>query len=278
MTSFNKSLATIVLIIAACLTSSKDSKATEFRNGCTIPYFELYQYGGGGGKKLRACSTEYSSLRDDPHVIGDVNWNDKASSIRTNGRLVSLYSDSRFQGSCIVVKTPPSTDGNFHSSPALNLSDVGFNDTVSSIRVGKDSRCTDLTVASSSRLGFYKQQDRPEVYLVYRAGFYCHVQNPNQMDAFGGFGKVQVVNSLNLNATKTGGCGWPNGFFKLSNKPEVYRMYGGGIPEFNIGDSFCHVANPAQMNAYGGFGQVRAVSPSSDLGRGRQFTGKCSNP
>jgi hypothetical protein len=129
-----------------------------------------------------------------------------------------------------------------------------------------------------NQLGFYRQQDRPEVYLVYRSGFYCHVQNDAQMIAFGGFGKVKVVNSLNINGTNTGDCGWPNGFFRRSNQPEVYRMYGGGIPEFNIGDSFCHVVNEAQMNAYGGFGQVRVVSPGSELGRGRTFTGECSNP
>lgn len=45
---------------------------------------------------------------------------------------------------------------------------------------------------------------------------------------------------------------------------EFYRMYGSGIPEFNIGDSFCHVQNEAQMNAYGGFGQVRIVSPNTE--------------
>lgn len=127
-------------------------------------------------------------------------------------------------------------------------------------------------------VGFYRQQDRPEVYLVYRSGFYCHVQNEDQMNAFGGFGNVQVVGSLNLNGTNTGDCGWPNGFFRRSNQPEVYQMYGGGIPEFNIGDRFCHVQNEAQMNAYGGFGQVRVVSPSSNLGRGRTFTGGCPNP
>ena len=47
---------------------------------------------------------------------------------------------------------------------------------------------------------FYRQQDRPEVYLVwYRSGFFCHVRNPEQMNAYGGFGKVQVVERLNLN-------------------------------------------------------------------------------
>jgi hypothetical protein len=130
---------------------------------------------------------------------------------------------------------------------------------------------------SFSQLGFYRQQNRPEVYLKYRSAFYCHVQNEEQMGTFGGFDKVKVSSSVNLVGKNTGDCGWPNGFFRRSNQPEVYRMYGGGIPEFNIGDSFCHVANEAQMNAFGGFEQVRVVPPSSDLGRGRNFTGDCSN-
>jgi uncharacterized protein YvpB len=137
---------------------------------------------------------------------------------------------------------------------------------------------TPPSLASASTLGFYKQQDRPEVYLVYRPGFYCRVQNEDQMNGFGGFGRVQVVNRLSLSGTNTGDCGWSNGFFKRSNQPEVYRMYGSGIPEFNIGDSFCHVQNETQMTAYGGFGQVRVVAPNSDLGRGRTFTGGCPNP
>jgi hypothetical protein len=95
------------------------------------------------------------------------------------------------------------------------------------------------------------------------------------MSAFGGGGRVQVVGNLSLSGTNTGDCGWTNGFFRRSNKPEVYRMFGSGIPEFNIGDRFCHVASESQMNAFGGFGQVRVVSPSSDLGRGRNFTGEC---
>lgn len=140
-------------------------------------------------------------------------------------------------------------------------------------------------------LGFYRQQDRPEVYLVYRSGYYCHVYNEDQMNAFGGLEKVRVVNSLNLKDYNTSEavhnqCQWPNGFFRESNNNWVYRLYGSVIPEFNIGDSFCHVANEDQMNAYGGFEQVRVISrpdPSlpSLIGRGkflatgRTYTAEC---
>jgi len=132
---------------------------------------------------------------------------------------------------------------------------------------------------SQSSTGFYRQVDRPEVYLIFNTGFYCRVQNEDQMKAYGGFRKVLVRNSLNLSGRFTGDCGWPNGFFRRSNQRAVYRMYGSlGSNSFNIGDRYCRVRNEAQMERYGGFGVVSVVSPSSSLGRGRNFTGVCPNP
>ncbi|HEU4409147.1 MAG TPA: hypothetical protein VFS43_28070 [Polyangiaceae bacterium] len=128
-------------------------------------------------------------------------------------------------------------------------------------------------------LGFYKQADRPAVYLAYSPTSYCRVASDDQMHAFGGYGKVTTVARLNFaGRTQTGTCGWPNGFYKRQGEREVYRMYGGGLPEFNVGESYCHVANDAQMNIFGGYGQVREVPRDSDLGRGRTFTGACRNP
>ncbi len=127
--------------------------------------------------------------------------------------------------------------------------------------------------------GFYKQVDRPEVYLIFNRGFYCHVQNEDQMKAYGGFGKVVPRNSLNFSGRFTGDCGWPNGFFRRSNRPAVYRMYGRlGSNAFDIGDLYCRVRDEAQMERYGGFGVVSVVSPSSNLGRGRNFRGTRPNP
>jgi pimeloyl-ACP methyl ester carboxylesterase len=135
---------------------------------------------------------------------------------------------------------------------------------------------------SSFSLGFYQEPSRPEVYLVFRSsGRHCHVQNPDQMKAFGGWGKVQQTASASFRNSSggfSGGCGFPNGFYRLGSKPEVYRLYGSGIAEFNIGDKACHVVNPAQMNALGGFGQVVSVDTGSDLNRGRTFIGGCPNP
>jgi hypothetical protein len=142
------SVVTATLTVVGILFFDRASKA-QFAGSCPVPNFEIYQHDDSGGGRLRGCRDEYNTLRDDSNVINDFNWNDEASSIRTGGAPVSLYSDSQFQGSCIVVSTRPSTDGNFHSPPALNLRPLGFNDVVSSIRVGRDSRCTDLTTSSS---------------------------------------------------------------------------------------------------------------------------------
>ena len=114
---------------------------------------------------------------------------------------------------------------------------------------------------------------------MYTADKYCHVQNEDQMAAFGGFGKVKTVQNLTFGARKsTGQCGWPNGFFKRATKAAVYRMYGVEVPEFDVGNQYCHVVNETQMIRYGGYRIMREVSASSDLGIGRTFTGGCPEP
>ncbi|MEH2353786.1 hypothetical protein [Nostoc sp.] len=137
--------------------------------------------------------------------------------------------------------------------------------------------------AQQALLGFYRQQNRPEVYLIFDYNFYCRVQNEDQMKAFGGFAQVRLENSLNISGRYTGDCGWPNGFFRLSDRPAVYRMYGRlgssiGSDIYKLGDRYCRVRDEAQMGKYGGFGVVSVVSPSSNLGRGRNFRGVCPNP
>lgn len=62
----------------------------------------------------------------------------------------------------------------------------------------------------------------------YTANLYCHVQNEAQMAAYGGFSKVQVVR-LKMTGRQTGDCGWPNGFYRRSSEPAVYRLSGRGI-------------------------------------------------
>ncbi|RVT96091.1 hypothetical protein EOD42_13285 [Rhodovarius crocodyli] len=122
---------------------------------------------------------------------------------------------------------------------------------------------------------FYRQSDRPAVMYQYTRDYYCQVQNEAQMAAFGGFSKVRQVPRLAMSGQQTGSCGWPNGFFRRSNETVVYRMSGVGVaPEF--GPDICSVANEAQMAAFGGFGRVRVVPPTSDLARGRRMSGVCN--
>lgn len=125
---------------------------------------------------------------------------------------------------------------------------------------------------------FFRQADRPDVMMQYQPNLYCHVQNENQMAAYGGFGQVQVVPQLRMVGTQTGDCGWPNGFYRKANDPAVYRLYGTGQQSFNLGESICHVVNEQQMAANGGFSQVRVVSANSDLGRGRSPVVECPDP
>ncbi len=126
-------------------------------------------------------------------------------------------------------------------------------------------------------VGFFRQSDQPSVYFWYAPNLYCHVQNEDQMAAYGGFSQVRVVPRL-ATGQQTGDCGWTNGFFRRSNEPSVFRLSGSVPSRFNLGENICHVVNEAQMAAYGGFAQVRVVNPTSDLGRGRGAVTECSNP
>jgi hypothetical protein len=131
--------------------------------------------------------------------------------------------------------------------------------------------------AQQSRL-FFRQRDQPAVMFQFQADMYCHVQNEDQMAAYGGFGQVRVVPRLQMAGQQTGDCDWPNGFYRRSNAPEVYRLFGGTPGLANVGGSICHVVNEQQMAAYGGFSQVRVVNPASDLGHGRGEVAPCPNP
>jgi hypothetical protein len=125
--------------------------------------------------------------------------------------------------------------------------------------------------------GFFRQADQPAVMFQYTLQTYCHVQNEAQMAAYGGFSRVQVVPRLMMMGRQTGTCGWPNGFYRRSDRPEVYRLSGRGVVP-NVGPDICHVVNEQQMAAYGGFRLVKVVPPTSDIGRGRRPVTPCPNP
>ncbi|WP_157096330.1 hypothetical protein [Methylosinus sp. R-45379] len=101
--------------------------------------------------------------------------------------------------------------------------------------------------------------------------------SPDQMNAYGGFAQVKKVPVLAMVGRQTGDCGWPNGFYRRSNEPAVYRLSGQGVAP-NIGADICHVVNEQQMAAFGGFRKVVVVEPISDLGRGRRAVTECKNP
>lgn len=115
--------------------------------------------------------------------------------------------------------------------------------------------------------GFYRQADQTPVMYQYSAKNYCHVQNEGQMAAYGGFDMVEVVSVLAMRGRQTGSCAWPDGFYRRSNEPAVYRLFDGSI---------CHVINGEQMAAFGGFDIVTVVKPASDLARGRGEVTECN--
>ena len=124
---------------------------------------------------------------------------------------------------------------------------------------------------------FYKQVGQPAVMFQYTDTLWCHVQTPQQMNAYGGF-KLQIkVPLLRMVGRQTGDCGWPNGFYRRSNEPAVYRLSGRGVVP-NVGPGICRVANERQMAAFGGFRKVMVVEPESELGRGRGPVTVCKNP
>jgi len=126
------------------------------------------------------------------------------------------------------------------------------------------------------RGSFYRQHDRPEVMYQFADGYQCHVQNPSQMMAYGGWNKVQTVRRLAMRGEFTGACGWPNGFYRRADQPAVYRLHGAGPA--NLGRYACHVVDPRQMELFGGFGQVATVEETSDLFRGREQPTECADP
>jgi hypothetical protein len=123
---------------------------------------------------------------------------------------------------------------------------------------------------------FYRQYDLPAVAFQFADTLHCIVQNPSQMNAYGGFDRVRIVHRLAMRGDSIGTCGWPNGFYRRSSEPHVYRLFGPGYS--GLGRRACHVINPAQMALFGGFGRVVTVEPSSDLFRGREQPTECSDP
>jgi hypothetical protein len=123
---------------------------------------------------------------------------------------------------------------------------------------------------------FHQERGRPDVMFQYADTGHCRVENPTQMDAFGGPARVRIVPALAMGGLFTGRCAWPNGFFRRSSEGAVYRLHGPG--PYGLGRLACHVTEPRQMELFGGFGRVAVVDPKSHLFLGREAAGECSDP
>lgn len=118
---------------------------------------------------------------------------------------------------------------------------------------------------------FRRAGDRPEIYMSFHDGrSVCRVESQGHLRALGGETKVIVMPAgTNILSGKnyTGGCGWPNGMYRRSNEPEVFRMYDSQF--------YCHVPTEAALASLGGWSFVTTVDPGSDIGRGRVHKGQC---
>lgn len=117
--------------------------------------------------------------------------------------------------------------------------------------------------------GFFREKRDRTVYYQYERNRYCGVQNEEQMKLLGGFKQVQEVDRLRLRGTNTGGCRWPNGFYRRSNSPAVYLLEGYGSGR--DGGRICGISTPQQLKQLGGNKRVKVVPGDSNLeaGRGR---------
>jgi len=120
--------------------------------------------------------------------------------------------------------------------------------------------------------GYYRLRDRPEVYFINAENDTgCHVQNPSQMDIYGGFEQVRVVDHSRSDPRFTREpCLWPDGLYRSSERPEVYYLY-------NNWRAACWVRTSERANQLGGWGRVRVINNTSreSLTVGRSYSERC---
>lgn len=127
---------------------------------------------------------------------------------------------------------------------------------------------------NSSGDGFYRERNDRTVYFQYERRRFCGVQNEEQLKALGGsFDRVQIVDRLRLSGSSSGGCSWPNGFYRRQNGQAVFLLdgYGSG----RGGARVCEIASPQQLRSLGGNNRVKVVPGNSDLEAGRQPARPC---
>jgi len=237
------------------------------RDGGACTYFEDTNF---QGRRDRLAEGENRS-------IGPV-WNDRISSVQCDpGCGIELYEHVNFDGARERFRGDVANVGRFWNDRAssLRVSCRGSGEARSDRRDWRDDDREDWG-RGRFQGGFLRQGNRQEVLFQYTPSGYCHVQNPAQMNAYGGFGQVRVVPVADPSGRFTGPCPWPNGFYRRSNEQAVYRLFGRG-PD-GIGGRACHVVDPAQMARFGGFGRVTVVEPRSELFVDRERPGPCRNP
>jgi hypothetical protein len=121
--------------------------------------------------------------------------------------------------------------------------------------------------------GFYKEKDRSEIYLVNSASrTICHVQNPSQMEVFGGFTQVRSMSSGSFRSGTqfTGKCRWPDGLYRSRERPEVYYLHGNG-------SLTCWVRSSERVGQLGGWAKVRLIKDTTlqSLAEGRRYSDAC---
>lgn len=118
------------------------------------------------------------------------------------------------------------------------------------------------------------------VVQVSSSGQRCHVQNPQQMEEYGGFGVVTGnPDGSDLAPGSESACPWQNGFYKNPDGPEIYKLYGDAQGPWGRGDKICWVVNMEQLGRLGGnnFKEVErdSLNPQDSLGAARSNTGDC---
>jgi len=121
--------------------------------------------------------------------------------------------------------------------------------------------------------GFYREKRDRTVYYQYEQNRYCGVQNEEQMKMLGGFNQVREVDRLRLKGRNTGGCRWPNGFYRPNNGAAVYMLEGYGSGQ--DGGRICVIATPQQLRQLGGNKRVKVVPGNSNLEAGRSRARPC---
>jgi hypothetical protein len=117
---------------------------------------------------------------------------------------------------------------------------------------------------------YYRHKDDAAVYRLTPDGTYCVVSSVSQMNAFGGFGLVDVVDdSKNFlqgrhpAASATLHCGWPSGVYHVDGTVAFYLVAGEIACRLNAADKRSRSAH--------------VVPPDSNVLESKRYAGSCSS-